>query len=51
MSSRADDPSMSTDNMIKFVDIDLRDGQEDTESDKTEVYPVPQRENTSFKVL
>lgn len=42
VSSCADDPSMSIDNMVHSVD-----GQKH----KIEVYPVPQRENASFKVL
>ena len=51
VSSCVDDPSMSTDNMVNFVDIDLRDGQKHMKNDKIEVYLVPQRENASFKVL
>lgn len=51
VSSCVDDPSMSTDNMVNSVDIDLRDGQKHMKNDKTEVYPVPQRENASFKKM
>lgn len=49
--SCADDPSMSTDNMVNSVDVDLRHGQEHMKNDKIEVYPFPQLENASFKVL
>nr|AGT16308.1 hypothetical protein SHCRBa_026_B05_R_200 [Saccharum hybrid cultivar R570]AGT16329.1 hypothetical protein SHCRBa_026_F17_F_50 [Saccharum hybrid cultivar R570] len=51
VSSCVDDPSMSTDNMVNSVDIDLRDGQKHMKNDKIEVYPVPQRENASFKKM
>ncbi|OQU86115.1 uncharacterized protein LOC8079507 isoform X3 [Sorghum bicolor] len=51
VSSCADDPSMLTDNMVNFVDVDLRHGQKHMKNDKIEVYPVHQRENASFKKM
>jgi hypothetical protein len=47
-SSCADDTSMSTDNMVKSVDMD---GQKHMKNDKIEVHRAPQPENASFKVL
>jgi len=42
---------MLTDNMVNFVDVDLRHGQKHMKNDKIEVYPVHQRENASFKKM
>lgn len=47
-SSCADDPSMSTDSMVKSVDMD---GQKHMKNDKIKVHLAPQPENASFKVL
>uniref|UniRef100_A0A0A9CS60 Uncharacterized protein n=1 Tax=Arundo donax TaxID=35708 RepID=A0A0A9CS60_ARUDO len=59
----ADDPSMSPDDMIKCVDVDLKDdqehmkhakiedNQEHMKNDKFEASPVHQRNNTSFKKM
>lgn len=47
-SSCADDPSMSTDSMVKSVDMD---GQKHMKNDKIEVHRAPQPENASFKKM
>ncbi|KAF7028693.1 hypothetical protein CFC21_040563 [Triticum aestivum] len=45
----ADDPNMSTDEATDFVNVDLRDGQEQMKYNKAEASSVPQPKNTSFK--
>ncbi|KAJ1282015.1 hypothetical protein BS78_03G017800 [Paspalum vaginatum] len=50
-SSCVDDPSTLTDITVKFVDIDLKDGQEHMANDKIEVFAVPERRNPSFKKM
>ncbi|XP_044975346.1 uncharacterized protein LOC123443136 [Hordeum vulgare subsp. vulgare] len=45
----ADDPNMSTDETTDFVNIDLRDGQEQVKYNKSEATWVLQPKNTSFK--
>ncbi|XP_062222720.1 uncharacterized protein LOC133921220 isoform X3 [Phragmites australis] len=47
----ADDPNMCPDDMIKFVNIDLRDDQEHMKNDKFEASSVHLRKNTSFKKM
>ncbi|KAF8643595.1 hypothetical protein HU200_066648 [Digitaria exilis] len=50
--SCADDVNVTTDTMVKSVDIeDLSDDQELMENDKIEVSPVPQRNNASFQKM
>uniref|UniRef100_A0A0A9DD06 Uncharacterized protein n=1 Tax=Arundo donax TaxID=35708 RepID=A0A0A9DD06_ARUDO len=46
-----DDPNMWPDDMIKFVDVDLRDEQEHMKNEKIEASPVHNRNNTSFKKM
>ncbi|WVZ72808.1 hypothetical protein U9M48_021210 [Paspalum notatum var. saurae] len=50
-SSCVEDPSTLTDSTVKFVDIDLKDGQEHKTDDKIEVFTFPERRNPSFKKM